>query len=562
MNIFNAYLHYALVIAIFHGLLSLLCVVCFIVQSIQLKRERASFGKLFDSGFGNATNDGTEMSRVTKLTLTMTRKGEIPNPEAIRSRLLRHLAKYDVIIRFCLNAFIISGLLGTLFNLWKLGPSFWAGIISGKQVGGQPAIGIAFSASVFGLGLALIFSFVDSLGIRFRRDAFVVNASAALFDVAATLIPPTERAAVAEALQKFYADSEGLLNKFRSEHDELSRKFISQIQNSSDKLNETMVAISDRWSDLIGNTATTVGEFGDRVSAAANDLTKATANAEQALTSTLPLLRKAEDLSTTLLQIRLQTEKLQAQVTTELSKFGEKWQADLLQAYQSHDQKMGEIYARGLSQFDESARSWHTKNVTELDRFSGNLENSIKQWSEERQRVGQQLDNQIESWRRELSRATTGVGTGLSNLGKETEALKFTSEQLAKTQAAAFQQLQSLQIEVAAFSRTVLEGTPLGTAIEKLDASISEFCLRVNPGDTDSVSQSLLPSADSESIPLILQELKTLSAKVSGPRLPEVLRPPGPDQAESEAVNRPPATAIPRQRSLWERLTAPFRGNS
>lgn len=527
-------------------------------------REQTSYKSLADAGFAKTPKVDTEVSRLSELTLTLTRKGEIPSPEVIRASLLRHLARYDMIVRFCLNAFIISGLLGTLFNLWKLGPSFWEGIISGKQVGGQPAIGIAFSASVFGLGLALTFSLIDSLLLRFRRESFVLKATAALFDVAGTLIPPTERAAVAEALQKFYSDSEGLLNKSSSQHEELSRTFITQIQSSSGKLDKTMGTISDRWMDLIGDTATTVGELGDRVGAEVHNLTIATARAEQALTSALPLLRQAEDLGTTLLQIRLQAEKLQAQITAGISEFSEKWRSDLIEAFESHSQGMEAIYSAGLSRFDEGARSWHEQNVAALNRFSENIEGSMVKWSEERQKVAEQIDTLIDNWRRELGQSTTGVSAGLSNLRSETEALKLTAAQLAKTQDTAFQQLRSFQAAVGAFSKNVVDGTPLGEAINELNASVKEFSLIVSTNGNEGGSEVPSQSPDSELIRLILQELKALSARVSASRWPTAVSPPMNVDEEVTSVHfdKGAVRVPPQKRSLWNRVTGPLRRNA
>src|SRR5207247_6053951 len=129
------------------------------------------------AGFKHLPSKESELVRLTSTIFRMVEKGEVLSSELIRTQLIGSLARYDVLIRFCLNAFVISGLLGTLYNLWKLGPKFWAGLISGQENAGQSAIGIAFSASVIGLGCALLLSFVDSFFIRYRREAFVREAA-------------------------------------------------------------------------------------------------------------------------------------------------------------------------------------------------------------------------------------------------------------------------------------------------------------------------------------------------------------------------------------------------
>lgn len=563
MDIFNAYIHNARPIAIFHGVLALGCFVCLVIQRFQLAKETAAYKKRKP---GVLDTPGTsEFSRVSRLTLAMTTKGEIPNLEAIRVRLLRHLSKLDIIIRFCLNAFIISGLLGTLFNLWNLGPGFWNDIIKAERVDGQQAIGIAFSASFFGLGLALVFSLLDSVVVRFVRELFVQKASAAIFDDAAKFIPPTERAAVAEALERFYAGSTGLLEQFRNQHVQLSRDFISQIKSSSDTLDEKMTAISGSWSELVQNATTTTEEFGIRISGAADKLSVATNDAQKALTSASSLLAQTQDLSKLLVEIRAESAKLHAQMTQWTSDFGEQWRADLSQSIETHAKNIGVVYDTGLSRFDKSANDWQEKNAETIKNLSSALEKSFENLRDERQTIETQINRLIEAWQSKLGQSATGVGTGLSAIQSETVKLEQAIASLATTQTAAAKDLKNALDDLKTFSQNVSKETLLGSAIANLQTAISDLGRRLNSNGKDGPATVSVLFPDSESIESILRELQALSAKIStnipAPR-PYAPPPPPPPKLPQPGprivITEDPA---PPKRSLWKKFNGLFRGN-
>jgi len=561
MDIFNAYIHNARPIAIFHGVLALGCIVCLVIQRIQLGKENAAYKKRKP---GVLDTPGTsEFSRVARLTLAMTTKGEIPNLEAIRMRLLRHLSQCDIIIRFCLNAFIVSGLLGTLYNLWNLGPGFWNDIIKAEKVDGQQAIGIAFSASFFGLLLALVFSLLDSLVVRFTRELFVQKASAALFDDAAKFIPPTERAAVAEALEKFYAGSTGLLEQFRNQHVQLSRAFINQIETSSDKLNGTMTAISGRWGELVENATTTTEEFGIRISGAADKLSGATNDVQKALSSASSLLAQTQDLSKLLVEIRAESAKLQEQMTQWTSKFVEQWRADLSKSIETHAENIGAVYATGLSKFDKSANDWQEKNAETIKSLSSTLEKSFENWRDERQNLGTQIDRLLEDWQNQLGQSATKAGANISEVRTELDKLESAIASLATTQTAAAKDLKNALDDLKTFSQNVSKETLLGSAISNLQTTISDLGQRLNSNGKDGPSTVSVLFPDSESIESILRELQALSAKISTnipasrPYSPPPLPPPKPPQpAPNIVITEDPA---PPKRSLWKKFKGLFR---
>lgn len=512
MNIFEAYFRYAAPIALFHGFLLLTCLYCLVYETLLLWRGHRAFSGLKRSGFTDFSSTGDEVVAVGSLTFGMSQKGDMPSLEIIRGRLSRSLNRLDPIIRYCLNAFVISGLLGTLYNLWKLGPSFWSNLINGQADAGQPAIGIAFSASVFGLGAALLLSLIESCFVRYPRERFINEASSRIFDEAAAFLPAREGAAVAEALQKFYGASEGFLIRLKTDHEKLSREFTGQVRDSSRQLVTTLGSISSDWQNLTKKVTENVGDIEGRLTEQISSLTVVTSRIENALVMAMPELDEARSLSATLLDIRTQADALQNQITTQLGEYSRQWQSDLQTLTIAHVERLENSYTAGWTGYEEAAKRWHETNAETLQGFAGRISTSIQEWKAERDALGVHVSSLISSWRGELGRAATGVGKGIADLTAEVDALKQNSAQVVRSYDAALGQLRELQAAVATFNAEVLNGTPLGDAISEMNSSVKDFKTSIinwNP-------EILVSEPPNNSVVgAILNELKLLSADVA-----------------------------------------------
>jgi hypothetical protein len=525
MNIIEAYITYAAPIAIFHSLLLFICIYCLTREILRLWREHSVFLRLKNSEFEDISSMEGEVAAIAKLTFDMSRKGDMPSPEIMRARLSRSLNQYDIIIRYCLNAFIISGLLGTLYNLWKLGPSFWSNLINGQAEAGQPAIGIAFSASVFGLSAALLLSLFDSFFVRYPRERFINEASSRIFDEASQLLPASEGAAVAQALQNFYGASEGFLTRLKSDHEKLSREFTSQVRDSSAQLVTTLDRISGNWEILTKGATESFGVIENRLTAQISSLVGVTSKIESALEAALPELDEARNLSVALLDIRAQAGALQNQITTQLGEYGTQWKSDLQALTQAHVERLENSYTTGWAGYEAASKMWHERNVKALQEFAGGISASIAEWEAERRTLGEYVNSLIASWRGELGRAATGVGAGLAELHTEVDSLKQTAAHVLRSYDVALQQLRELQSTVARFNAEVLNGTSLGAAVTEMSATVKDFKVAIikdwNPVIT-------LPNApDGSQVGAILREVKILSADVAelkGKMLPRAIR--------------------------------------
>lgn len=512
MNIFEVYWHYAAPVVVLHGFLLLTCMACLVTEFRLLRFERRAFNGLVATEFGVLSPAESEVVAITELSRALSRNGEMPGLDMIRSRLLTSLQRYEVLVRICLNAFVISGLLGTLFNLWKISPSFWSELVKGSTESGQPAIGIAFAASLFGLGTALAISLIDGFVIRHPRQRFVGEAANRIYLEATRVLPPREGAAVAEALRSFYDASEGFLTQLRTEHNELSTQFTTQIRDSSQQLNATIEDVSGNWARLTENVSGRLTDVADQVNLGIQGLTGVTTETRDALALALPALHDVRDLSVTLLTLRSHADDVRAQLDSQLREHNNQWRTELQSITESQIERLENSYTEGLSRYEVAAGNWQSATSDTIQAFTQTLSNSIAQLETERQQTRQQVEALITSWRGELGRAATGVGAGLANLNAEVEGLNNTSIRLSQSYANAQGHIHALQQSLTTFNADVIRGTPLGVAVGEMVQALNKFVALVHQ-QTMHDNSGFTPNYGND-IDSILSELRNILSAI------------------------------------------------
>jgi Skp family chaperone for outer membrane proteins len=483
VNIWSAYTTYAFPIAIFHLALLIVCLLSWWAEYRYLKKEKAEYEELLKNGFAPSKYTDAEISRLTRIVTSMTRKGELLSLDSLRRRIGQRFTLYDLFVRTCLNAFVISGLLGTLYNLWKLGPSFWDELLKNQPNAGQPAIGVAFSASVFGLGSALILMLFDAFVMRRARERFIGVASTTLFDVSAQMFPSKEGAAVAEALDKFYNTSTGFLTALRSEHVDLSQKLNEQIRESSAQLNETLLDVSGKWNELAGSATRNITSLGLRLKAAVLSLTNATNKGGELLKTAIDNSDEAQKLKSLLVQLNSDATLMQKNLNTELSSFADQWRAGLIEITSTHAERLKEASQEGWKGYKDESAYWHQQIALGFKRFSDDIEKLTAQWTAGQEKVGGHIDTLISGWQSELGRNTTRMQTGMAELRAEIDKLADVTSRLSKSNDTASQQLNSLQKEILEFSRNISNGTPVGSAINTMTDAVRDFQTLLNRTD-------------------------------------------------------------------------------
>ena len=491
VSIWDAYLTYALPFAVLHMLFLLGCLISWGWERTDLRKEKKAFEDLAGNNFKHVEYTDTEISKLFNVVLSITRKGELLSLDLLRRRLEQRFALYSLVVRTCLNAFIVSGLLGTLYNLWKLGPNFWEGLLKNQPNAGQPAIGVAFSASVFGLGSALFLMIVDTIFFRSPRERFIRKASNDLFDMSTHLLPSKEGAAVADALEKFYDTSRGFLLDLKFQHEALSQKLIEQIGASSSQLTGTLYDVSDKWKILADTATKTIFALGGRLAVEVNNLTEATNKGSQFLNTAIQNSVEAQELESLLMQIRSEASSIQTKINAQLTDLNEKWRNDLNDITHTHAEKLEKIYNTGWARYEEESKNWQQQNARALNQFSSDVKDLTAQWTEGQKSVGGHIESLISGWRGELGRNTTTMQLSLTELREQIGLLIEVAEHLSKSNDTAFQQLNSLQKDILTFSQNISNGTPVGSAMNTMTEAVRDFQVLLRndsgprvPGDT------------------------------------------------------------------------------
>ncbi len=476
MSILHAYLTLAPAIVFLHGVFLAACVWIWVKDSLLLQRERKAYRELESQGFdhpvkragitrisgeiepsdSSSVQAAAEVVRLNSVLLSMAEKGEMLGPDALRSRLSQSVARHDFIFRVLLNAFVISGLLGTLLNLWHLGPAFFQQMVQGQSGNSQAQIGMAFSASIFGLGVAL-FSTLIGLFIRYRREKFVRSAANSIFDNAARKMPSKDHAAVAKVLkdldktiEDFYSKTKGFLTNFKTKQEEFAGLFIKQIESSSDKLSNNLSnivsktesstellsrnlnEIAAQWKTIADTATGNIADLGTRLGSQISNLSEATAKTQETLSVSLDRIEQAENIRQDLSKAYTHAGALLKELKDEFIRFGAQWQQDLASLSQSHAERLEQTSVKVADQVAESSIGLAAKIADASSIAANTIEQSATSMSEELKRVAQQgwerYETESNKWHEQnveaLNRFADNIATSMSRWSDERKLLE------------------------------------------------------------------------------------------------------------------------------------------
>jgi hypothetical protein len=410
--------------------------------------------------------------------------------ESLARKLAGVLSGSDAIVRTCINGFIIVGLLGTLFNLWRFGPSFWTALLEGSNLIGRPAIGVAFAASIFGLGWALVFSLFDVVVIRRRRETFVRQAAEWLTSKAVEQLPPTQEAAVAQALDNFSKTSKSILDDLKSQHATLTQSLVDQIKDSSETLDTRLKTVADNWENFLAGAISKIKEEGERLEKAARQLTDATVDASKTLRETTATLESYKNLSELIAEVRTESGKLISEVTRRLQEFSEQMQETL--------SGVARVYAEALQQESEAANKrltdlmdgWHTRSAATLWSFAATIQKASDDFSANWQQFTKSLQDQvnqlIRGWQVSLSQGVDDVRGSLTAVNEQLKETGAASAEVLQSSQAAFQNLLELQKAITAFSHRAPDDNRVGDALVAINETLRSLEISLNTAGSTS----------------------------------------------------------------------------
>lgn len=335
-NLIAAYLNEARPFALAHALLGLVCIVILIKQRIHLGRERAAHKIASATGLlPSPSRSRLHIEKVAALAAALAQKGKVPDVDSLNRRLSRLLSGQDGLLHVCTNGLIIVGLLGTLFNLYRLGPEFWNKLFEGAVLKDQrEAIGVAFAASFFGLLWALLLTLIDNLFFRPPREKFAEAASEWIASKTVEQLPLSREAAVAQGLQTFIQTAATLMREMQTRQDALTQGLIGQIQSSSQALDARLSAIANSWGEFLNQATDKVKEGGREIQRAARQLTEATTHASHTLTETTKTLESYKNLSQLIAEVRTESARLVSEVTQRLEQFSKQMETTIVNVTQ------------------------------------------------------------------------------------------------------------------------------------------------------------------------------------------------------------------------------------
>src|SRR5215475_5770882 len=130
-DLITAYINDAWIFALIHAALVIFCVLIWGLDWRRLNSEKRVFVQLQLSGFPLVQTPTSNIGKMAYIASLLAQKRLISDAETVSRILTKSLSSADATLRTCINGLIIVGLLGTLFNLWHLGPAFWSSLVEG-----------------------------------------------------------------------------------------------------------------------------------------------------------------------------------------------------------------------------------------------------------------------------------------------------------------------------------------------------------------------------------------------------------------------------------------------
>lgn len=448
-DLFNAYINNATIFAIIHGVLIVACFWIWIRASINLNAEKRALNKLKVSGLSNTQSASqSDVIKIAEFAAEFAKKGTVVDVEAVSRRLSRTLSGSDATLRAFINGLIVVGLLGTLFNLWHLSPTFWNSLLEGNQLQKDVAIGIAFAASFFGLLWSLALNLIDNLLFRRPREIFVQEAAGYIVLESIKQLPPTQEVAVVNALNNFVktsettiADlkktSETIITDLKTQSADLTQTLVTQIDNSSKLLTSQFDKILRRWWRFFNDAASKVKEEEGQVIEATNKLVTATEQVSSTLERTTQTLQGYKELDELIAEVRTQTVNLVSQVTQQVGQLNEQTRVTITEVTKLHAETLAQESEETKRRLSDLMDAWHTKSAGILTPFGETMRKTGNDFSQDWQQLSNSLDGKIESqvdgWQTSLNNAVSEVKTSLTAINHQLKQAESLSEALLKS---------------------------------------------------------------------------------------------------------------------------------
>lgn len=269
-SLFDTYVRDAAPFALIHALLLIACLRVWVHESIRVRQVRR---QLDSARAGTNPSSETTLGQAFDYAIGLAAKGRLVDPGSLQSFFRNAWQSADGPFHSFLNAFVISGILGTLYNLWRLRDVLQQ-IVSSNATAQSPVgiVGVAFTASIFGLGFALILSAADALFFQPRRDRLLKDAVEWLIQETVARTPLSAEAMLARSIDDLREFNKEVVKGVAAGLETLAREYATRFDGLATKAKSDMDGITAEWSQALKSSRKTLDTASTKVSQASERL--------------------------------------------------------------------------------------------------------------------------------------------------------------------------------------------------------------------------------------------------------------------------------------------------
>lgn len=271
-SLIDSYLREATPFALVHALLLVACLRVWVNETFRIRSVRQ---ELHAADAGSKPSSDSTLGQAFDYAVGLAAKGRLVDPGALQSFFRNAWQASDGSFHAFLNAFVISGILGTLYSLWRVRGVLQAVVSSSATAESSIGIiGVAFTASIFGLAFALTLSAADALIFQSRRDRLIKDAVEWLVKEAVERTPLSAEAILARSIDDLREFNKEVVQGVAVGLEQLAREYATRFDGLATKATGDLDRITAEWSQslassrtVLNNASTTVSQASERLDA-------------------------------------------------------------------------------------------------------------------------------------------------------------------------------------------------------------------------------------------------------------------------------------------------------
>lgn len=279
--LFGTYIRDAAPFAVVHAVLLVACLRIWVSETLRIRTVR----KQLDSAkAGSHPESETTLGQAFDYAVGLAAKGRLVDPGSLHTFLRNAWHSSDSAFHAFLNAFVISGILGTLYNLWRVRAVLQQIVSSGATAQSSVGIvGVAFTASIFGLAFALILGAADALFFQPRRNRLMEDVVGWLTKETVDRTPLSAEAILARSIDDLREFNKEVIQGVAAGLERLAREYATRFDGLATKAKTDMDGITAEWSQTLKSSRKTLDTAAGKVSQASDRLDARRESIETAL---------------------------------------------------------------------------------------------------------------------------------------------------------------------------------------------------------------------------------------------------------------------------------------